>query len=96
MKKNNITCDIEKVKLILYLFQSKYCPKKIIDDTYNNNNIIFEKEIDKIIMINIKSKIIRNSPININRIKNEFGFNPKINILKYLEILVQEYKQTLK
>ena len=43
-----------------------------------------------------KSKIIRNSPININKIKNEFGFNPKINILKYLEILVQEYKQTLK
>jgi hypothetical protein len=46
-------------------------------------------------MYNLEMKL-RNLWKNINRIKNEFGFNPKINILKYLEILVQEYKQTLK
>jgi nucleoside-diphosphate-sugar epimerase len=76
--------------------------KNIYNVAFGKNSLIEDiiNKLQKItnckIIYNSKSKIIKNSPINIQRIKKEFNFEPKINVLNYLEKAVEEYKQSLK
>jgi nucleoside-diphosphate-sugar epimerase len=73
------------------IYNVAYGKNYLIDDIVKHlKNITSSKIIYK-----YKPSIVKNSVINIARIKKEFNFKPKTNVLKYLKILVKNYKESL-
>jgi nucleoside-diphosphate-sugar epimerase len=73
------------------IYNVAYGKNFLINDIVNHLKRITSSKI----VYKYKPSIIKNSIINIARIKKEFNFKPKTNILKYLNILVKNYKESL-